>query len=80
MARSAKRDYSINERIMRTILNEDKKPTAVADKAGIGRDTFSRIIHCKRPLYADEIQPICKALGIHVADLFAQDTTQEERG
>lgn len=64
------RDYSINRRIREYIDTNDKRPTAIADKSGIRRDTFSRIINCKRPLYAEEIMPVCNALGIAVSCLF----------
>lgn len=70
MGYSAKRDYSVNQRISEIIKNEDKRPSAIADKANIRRDTFSRILRCQRPLYADEIIPICRAVGISVDELF----------
>ena len=70
MGYSVNRDYSVNERIREIIENEDKRPSAVADKAKIRRDTFSRILRCQRPLYADEIVPICRAVGISINDLF----------
>lgn len=75
MPRRTDRDYTINRRIQKIISETDKKSTAIADKAGIERTTFSRIIHCKRPLYADEIQPICAAIGISVKDLFTEEVT-----
>lgn len=70
MGYSVNRDYSVNERIREIIRNEDKRPSAIADKAKIRRDTFSRILRCQRPLYADEIVPICRAVGISINDLF----------
>lgn len=62
--------FSTNRRVKQLIVENDKKITAVADRAGIRRDIFSRIINCKRPLYADEIMPICRALGVSVADIY----------
>lgn len=64
--------FSTNRRVKQLIVDNDKKITAVADRAGIRRDIFSRIINCKRPLYADEIMPICKALGVSVADIYSE--------
>lgn len=72
MGYSVKRDYSVNQRIKEIIDNEDKRPSAIADKANIRRDIFSRILRCQRPLYADEIVPICNAVGIAVDELFNQ--------
>jgi len=66
------RDYSVNRKIKEFIEETDKKPSAVADKAGIRRDTFSRIINKKRVVYADEILPICSALGVSVGYLFGE--------
>ncbi len=44
----------------------------VADRAGIRRDIFSRIVRCKRPVYADEVGQIAQALGVSIEHLFAQ--------
>lgn len=70
MANSVVRDFAVNRRVYDIIVREDKRPTAIADKAGIRRDTFSRVIRCKRPLYADEVIPVCRALGVPVSALF----------
>ena len=63
------RDYKINENVSRIIRENDKKPSAVADKAGIRRDIFSRILHSKRPIYADELVPITIALGVSLEEV-----------
>ena len=62
--------YSTNRKVRELIVAKDKKITAVADRAGIRRDTFSRIVNSKRPIYAEEIKPICKAIGVGVEELF----------
>lgn len=64
--------FSTNRRIREIILDNDKKMGAVADRAGIRRDTFSKIVNSKRPVYADEIVPICRALGISVSTLYGE--------
>ena len=63
------RDYTINQNVARIIEDNDKKPTAIADKAGIRRDTFSRIIRSRRPIYADELMPIVRALGVPLSEV-----------
>lgn len=68
-----KRDFLVNRNIGRVIEENDKKRTAVADKAGMRRDTFSRIVKCKRPVYADEICPIAAALGVPIDELFKEE-------
>ena len=59
-----KRDYAINHVIKDFIQENDKKSSGIAVKAGIRQDTFSRILNCKRPIYADELMPILNAAGI----------------
>ena len=63
MGYAVKRDYQINARLRKYLDENDKKPSALADKAGIRRDTFSAILSSRRPIYAEEIVPICKASG-----------------
>ncbi len=53
----------VQKRIADYIEKEHKKTTAIADCAGIRRDRFSMIIHCKTELKADELERICSALG-----------------
>ena len=72
------RSFLVNRNIERTIRELDKKPTAVADRAGIRRDIFSRIMRCKRPVYADEVCQIAEALGVSIEYLFAAGP--EDRG
>jgi len=64
------RTYAVNKKIEEIIERDAKKQSAVADRAGIRRDTFSRIINRKRPVYSDEVLPICYALGVSVEELF----------
>ena len=58
--------YAINRAIKEYIEENDKKSGAIADKAGIRRDVFSRIVCSRRPIYADELVPILNALGISI--------------
>lgn len=63
-------EFVVNKNIKKIIDDTDKRPSAVADRAGIRRDVFSRIIHCKRPVYADEVLPIASAMGVTIEALF----------
>lgn len=65
------RDYSINRAVCDFIRQNDKKSGAIADKAGIRRDVFSRIINCRRPIYADELVPIVNAAGMSLESVLA---------
>ena len=65
------RDYSINRELKQFLDENDKRPSAVADRAGIRRDTFSKIINCRRPIFADELMPIVNASGIPLERLMS---------
>ena len=61
--------YAVNRVIFDFIEKNDKKPSAIADKAGIRRDLFSRILHSRRPIYANELVPIVNALGMSLEEV-----------
>lgn len=65
------RDYTINRLIKDKINESGVKQSVVADKAGIRRDTFSRIVNCKRPIFGDELVPIINAAGISLEQVAA---------
>ena len=75
---AAKRNYQINQRLRKFLDENDKKPSALADKAGMRRDTFSAILSSRRPVYAEEIVPICNAAGCSVGYLLGLDTGQPQ--
>ena len=71
-----KKNDSINRAIYNFLKENDKSTTAVADKAGINRAIFSRIIHSRRPIYAGELIPILNAAGMpleSIIEIIAQD-------
>lgn len=68
--------YSVNRRIKKFIDDNDKRSSAIADKAGIRRDIFSRIICCRRMIYAEELIPILNALGMPLKE--AIDAVEED--
>ena len=80
MGYTAKRSYQINQRLRRFLDENDKKPSALADKAGIRRDTFSAILSSRRPVYAEEVVPICNAAGCSVAYLLGLNAEQGSGG
>jgi len=64
MRQKAKRDYTVNETIRDFIEENGLRPERIADRAGIKRETFARMLKCKRVIYADELIPILNAAGI----------------
>lgn len=49
----------------------------LAAAVGMRTDILSRIINCKRPIYADEVQPFCRALGVSVTDILRPTETEK---
>lgn len=73
MGSAVKRDYSINERLRKFLVKNDKMPSRVADKAGIRRDTFSNIISGRRVVFAEELPKIAEAAGCSLEYLLGCD-------
>ena len=78
MGNAVKRDYSINERLRDYIVQQDKMPSRIADKAGIRRDTFSNIISSKRVIFAEEVPKIAEAAGCSVDYLLGCEEVRKE--
>ena len=74
-----RKDDSINRAIYDFLKENDKKTTAIADKAGIDRAIFSRILHSRRPIYADELLPILNAAGMSLESVIAA-IDKDEKG
>ncbi len=64
--------FKVNENIKYIITEKGKRPSAVADQAGIRRDIFSRILHNNRAVFAHEVQPIAWALGVPLEKLLEE--------
>lgn len=64
------RSFSPNLALRKIIEKKCVSKTKLAAAAGMRADILSRIVNCKRPLYADEIAPLCEALGISINELF----------
>lgn len=73
-------EFVVNRNLRRILKSEDKKSTAVAERAGMRKDTFSRIINCRRPVYADEVIPLARALNVSVEELFREPVEEADCG
>jgi DNA-binding Xre family transcriptional regulator len=47
------------------------KQSALAEKAGIKQDAFSKLLNTKRRIFGEEIMSICAALGLNVCDIIS---------
>ena len=45
------------------------KQTALAEKAGMRGDVFSRLLNTERRVYGDEIASICDAIGLTLSEI-----------
>ena len=72
------RTFEINKRLKDFVQKNDKRPTSIADKAKIRRDVFSRILNCKRPIYADELVSISSAAGCTLRYLLGIEECSEK--
>ena len=55
---------AVYEKVRAYIEESGLKQVAVAEKAGIPKNTFNAILNGKRTLYADDLRAICLALNI----------------
>lgn len=54
----------VYEKVRNYLKENGYKKTAIAQKTGINRTTFSAIMNGKRTLYADDLRAICIALNV----------------
>lgn len=65
---------SVPNRISMIIKNKGLKQCSVAEKAGIKKSEFYAILGNRRIIKPYEINPIAKALGVDVGELFKSDS------
>ena len=62
----------VNQNIGRIVKAKGLRPCRVESAAGMKRGVISRIITGKRKVYADEVVPIARALGVELDILFEE--------
>ena len=62
---------SVYQKVRAYIAENGLKQVAVAEKAGIPKNTFNAILNGKRTLYADDLRAVCLALNVS-PELFIQ--------
>lgn len=65
------KSYIVNRNLKRIIEQEGRMQKVVAERTGMIKDTLSRILNCKRPVYGDEIPTLAGALNVSIDELFA---------
>ena len=56
-------EKSFAKGVKEIIASNGYKQKAIAEKAGIEPDVFSKIVNGKRRIFAEEVSGICAALG-----------------
>lgn len=59
-----KRDYAANRELKRLLAERGMGTEELAARSGIGFDSLCRVLRETRPLYANELLPLARALGV----------------
>lgn len=62
--KEALRDLTVNARLRAVMERKRMKQTALSRAAGIRYQSLHRAVNGRRPIYADELLPLCRALGV----------------
>lgn len=62
-------DMSLNRRLKRLLAERGMSVSELAVRSGLRYPCLSRALGEKRPLYADELPPLARALGLSVDEL-----------
>lgn len=64
-----KRDYGANRELRRLLGERGMNAAELAARSGIHYGCLCRALREERPLYADELLPLARALGVSVETL-----------
>lgn len=78
--KEADSSLAVNKRIKTVMEQKRLRACVVEDRARMKRGVISRIIAGKRKVYAEEVLPICYALGVSVECLFNETGGRERIG
>jgi DNA-binding Xre family transcriptional regulator len=67
------------EGLKRYIEDNLIKQIALAEKAGIRGDVFSRLLNTERRVYGDEIAGLCGAIGLTFSEIINYKTLDEKQ-
>lgn len=69
------RDDTVNKRLKALLRERKLKQTEVAQRCGMRYQSLHRAVNGRRPIYAEEVLPLAKAIGVDVKTLLALDET-----
>ena len=67
------RDDTVNRRLKELLRQKKLKQTLVAERSGIAYQSLHRAVNSRRPVYADELLPLARALEVELSELLALD-------
>ena len=59
-----KRDYAANRELKRLLEERGMETEELAARSGVEYDSLCRVLRETRPLYADELLPLARVLGV----------------
>lgn len=59
-----KRDYAANRELKRLLEERGMETEELAARSGVEYDSLCRVLRERRPLYADELLPLARVLGV----------------
>ena len=73
---------TIQENIRAILREKGQRQRDAAARAGMSPAVLSNIVRGRRKVYADEVEPIARALGVTIEELFAReaDSIHEREG
>ena len=64
--------YALNRNIKKYLNEKRITQRELGNQVGMSEAVISNIVRNRRYIYADELLPICKALGVSVAEIYAE--------
>lgn len=71
------RDDSVNRRLKELLKRRKLRQVDVARACGMGYQSLHRAVNGRRPIYADELIPLARALGTNVERLLGLENPQQ---
>lgn len=65
--------FVVNKNVVRILREKGIPQKDAANSAGMSEGVFSNIVRCRRKVYADEVIPIARAIGVSIEELFRSD-------
>lgn len=65
--------YEINAAMRKIVDSNGLKHRKIAEKSGMKEAAVSAILRCTRRIYADELYPLCQAIGVSLDEVIPKN-------